>query len=201
MDIYFIDLISDEKQDKIKYKKLQHKVSRLILNKLLKEKYEIYDEVQEENGKPYIYGNSIFFSISHSANLIALAFDKKSIGIDVELIKKRKFDDILNYFNISVEKPIAEDEFFQIWTTYEAEFKSGTKKNLKNFKYKNFMCAISFEGEELFNFYELKISINNFDFLSEFSLKNNNKIELKQLDNEFFEFISPSDKRIKISNS
>ena len=190
MDIYFIEITSKTK-DKSHLKKFQHEISRTFLKKLLAEKYGITSDIKEENGKPFLPENSIYFSISHSENLVGIAFDRGKIGLDIEFIKPRNFDDILKHYKIKKETPVSETEFYQIWTSYEAEYKSGVKNNLKNFRYKNFIGAISYEKETNSEFYKTCIEQNNLNFTD---LKNCtfNKIEEKNV-----EFLNLSGLKIK----
>ena len=203
MDIYFFELNLKENKNRIEQGKLQHKISRIILKKLLDEKYGINKEILENNGKPYIENNQIFFSISHSANLLGIAFAYTPIGFDIELIRERNFEGILNYFKINPQD-ISKDEFFQIWTTYEAEYKSGFSKNLKNFRFDNFMCAISYENTENFHFYNAKINElnaeNELNLTFEDTIKDN-YVSIKQLDENHFDFLKISDKKITIKNT
>ena len=53
--------------------------------------------LENEYGKPYIKDSNIYYSISHSNNLVMVAIDDKTIGIDIQFIKnKNKNDFILN---------------------------------------------------------------------------------------------------------
>ena len=160
MDIYFVDISENYELEKQKNSKLQHRVGREVLAYLLKNKYDVESEVLEDNGKPYVDGNSVYFSISHSDKLVGLAFSKSKIGLDIEKKKKRNYREILKHFKIEDES-ITEDNFFQMWTVYEAEYKSCVKENLISFEYENYMVSVSFEGDENFNFYKLNFKDKN----------------------------------------
>jgi len=186
MDIYFIEITS-KKNDKLHLKKLQHRISRAFLKKLLSEKYGITSDIKEERGKPFLQDNSLYFSISHSENLIGIAFDRGDIGLDIEFIKSRNFDDILKYYKLKRETPISETEFYQIWTSYEAEYKSGTKKHLKNFIYGGFAGAISSKNDTIHAFYKTEIKHEqNFDTCI-----------FNKIDKNEIEFLPLSDLRLK----
>ena len=166
MDIYFIEITSEQK-DKLQLKKVQHEVSRVFLKKLLSEKYGMTSVIKEENGRPFLADNPLYFSISHSENLIGIAFDKNKIGLDIEFVKPRNFDDILKYFKISPKEPISETEFYQIWTSYEAQYKSGTDISLQNFTYSGFAGAISSKNGTTPHFYKTTIKhVSDFDMCS-----------------------------------
>jgi len=163
MDLFFtkIDEIYNN-TDRITISKIQHSLGRKLLDYLLKEKFNIFDNVIEENGKPCIKNNPIYFSISHSKYLIGILFDINPVGLDIEFKRKRNYKSILEYFNFYNE--ISEEEFFQLWTSYEAEFKSGLKEKLISFNYENYAISISCKKmqNKLLNLYLLKEQDNNF---------------------------------------
>ena len=90
---------------------------------------------EEEFGKPVLRGREIEFNASHSGDLVALAFAKKTaVGVDVE--HRRRLTDTLalarRYFSAEevaiVERAAdAGDAFFAIWTAKEAIVKASGK--------------------------------------------------------------------------
>lgn len=92
-------------------------------------------QIQRDSlGKPYIQDSEIYFSFSHSRNMVGIAVSKKaSVGIDVQVMKgKCKMDLLKNSIFSSNEqaafhKARGEDEerslFFDIWTRKEAFIK------------------------------------------------------------------------------
>jgi 4'-phosphopantetheinyl transferase len=90
---------------------------------------------EEEFGKPVLRGREIEFNVSHSGDLIALAFaNATAVGIDVE--RRRRLTDTLalarRYFSAEevgiVERAADTDEaFFAIWTAKEAIVKASGK--------------------------------------------------------------------------
>ena len=157
MDIWFFNINFQNLPQRTELKKIQHFYSEKFLEILLRDFYKNKAEILVKSGKKFLKNNSLYFSISHSHNLLAFAFDKAKIGIDVELLKNRNHSKILKYFGIN-QQNISPEEFYKIWTAYEAEYKSGTNKNLKNFKYKNFICAISSENSGEPYVYESDVS-------------------------------------------
>lgn len=185
MDIYFIDISKIYNSEKSKNNKIQHKVGRLFLKYLLEKNYNLKSEIKEENGKPYLENNPIFFNISHSNNLVGIVFDKDNIGIDVEYNNKnRNYKLILKHYKIESNN-ISQKEFYQMWTVYEAEYKSGIKKNLKSFEYDDYTVSISYKEETDVNYFE--INILNEDILEkdleecDFELLKINKNTIKYL--------------------
>jgi len=81
-----------------------------------------------ENGKPYVKGMQCF-NISHSGNIVIVAFSLFDIGIDIELKREIDFNSVVDYIH-PLEK--AEflysnnytDSFFKIWTRKEAFLKA-----------------------------------------------------------------------------
>ncbi|MCD8025142.1 MAG: hypothetical protein LUE64_06360, partial [Candidatus Gastranaerophilales bacterium] len=82
MDIYLIKLNTDKTG--LELKKLHHKYSKIFLRKILDSFYKITDPIEIDNGKPYLLNGNLNFSVSHSKNIIAIAFDKDKIGMDIE---------------------------------------------------------------------------------------------------------------------
>ena len=93
--------------------------------------------------KPYIHGNSLLFSISHSKGMFAIAFSNRGEpGLDIELIKHNfKFEPIIkSYFTPEEQKHILSKPhddalltFYLYWTRKEAFLKSigiGITENL-----------------------------------------------------------------------
>lgn len=85
-----------------------------------------------EHGKPYLKDHPIFFSYSHSNNMVVCTLSEHPVGIDVERI--RPIDPSLQN-RICTEGELAylsesenEDErtlrFFRLWTRKEARFKT-----------------------------------------------------------------------------
>lgn len=134
------------------YKNIKHKkISKLawsILFNLLKNEFnaQLKDVKFSKNNKPYLKSKKIYFNISHSGNLIAIAINKKPVGVDIEQLIPRENCDLiakrilnktqLNKFNKSKNK----QEFLtKVWSQKEAFIKSKdlsilNTKTLKNSK-------------------------------------------------------------------
>ena len=103
MQIYYINTdeynIKQEVLDKYKTKKItskekekQHLTGRYLLEKIAKEVYQIENtEIEIINKKPKFKNSDINFSISHSKNIVLIAFDKNPVGADVEEMTERNF--------------------------------------------------------------------------------------------------------------
>lgn len=92
------------------------------------------------NGKPYAKDIQMYFSISHSTQLVVCAVDSKPVGIDVEKIKRVNLsiakrictdDDLVFLFGKMPEESDYSDNenkdillrFFKLWTAKEAYVK------------------------------------------------------------------------------
>lgn len=60
--------------------------------------FEFEIEVSKE-GKPFIKGNEVFFSVSHSDDLCMVALSHKEIGFDVQHLRKLKCDVAGRFFH------------------------------------------------------------------------------------------------------
>ena len=175
MDIYFIDLNCDKifLKNKIFLNKIHHKISRLFLNLILETKYGIISpEILTKNKKPYLKNYPLHFSISHSNSIVGIAFERCNIGFDIEYIKERNIKGLLKHYGLEKEN-ISKEEFYQMWTVYEAEYKSGKQTKLISFYYNNYMCSVSCENVNINEIMEIKIinsDLMNYD-MSEFNHK------------------------------
>ena len=93
------------------------------------------------------------------------------------------------YFGIN-KSDISQDEFFQIWTTYEAEYKSNIKSGGKliSFKYDNYFVTISYNFDS--NLSCREITLDNVEDL--YKKYDFNKINISKSD-----LIAPIDIKLK----
>lgn len=151
--IYQIESISDKKFSQNLYEKAyqamskerQQKADRLLkeedkrlcvfadclLREMLESKGITNPEFYtDEKGKPYIKGNPLYFSISHSGSFVACAIDSRPVGIDIEAYRNipdtlaKRFcteEELLFIFEKSDK--INVKKFFSVWTAKEAYLK------------------------------------------------------------------------------
>lgn len=102
-----------------------------------------YTIARTDKGKPYFVNQSdLLFSISHTTNYIAVCFDNKDIGIDIEslrlgkrTISKRFFHEQENNYLNSLPEQDKDAAFTQLWTIKEAFVKmtgTGIANNFDN---------------------------------------------------------------------
>lgn len=97
--------------------------ARDALERFTGNKGEAFAFFKGRHGKPYVKGGEVFFSISHSFNLLICAVSRQEVGADVE--KKRA---VKNYAKIAKrcfpkEEICTENDFFEAWVKEEAYLK------------------------------------------------------------------------------
>jgi 4'-phosphopantetheinyl transferase len=134
--------LSTSLQSEIKsYKFIQDRIrkiiGRMLLNKALSSShYSLEDIDKNQFGKPFIK-DWCSFSISHSRDIVALAFDddKLNIGIDIEFHSNVSVQDFSgqlhpNELDLVHKLPNTLNTFYSIWTRKEALLKAiGTGLN------------------------------------------------------------------------
>lgn len=80
-----------------------------------------------ENGKPFLSGNPVYFSLTHSWDATAVAVGCAPVGLDMEYLKKtRKYAGIFKRLSPDERAEIADaDSFYRNWTAKESYIKFG----------------------------------------------------------------------------
>ncbi len=114
-----------------------------LVDKGLSDFYGIkdYKILRTEKGKPYLEGNKVYFSISHTKGTAAVAFADNPVGIDIEYTRKysaaaeRMFDDTERKYALE-----SDSNFTKIWTLKEAAVKATGKgiADAKNISFRLF---------------------------------------------------------------
>jgi 4'-phosphopantetheinyl transferase len=78
-------------------------------------------------GKPYL-DEGFQFSITHSGDVVCVAFSEHEVGVDAELVNELDNSELLNYFHPLekeyIEKsPTKNADFYKLWTRKEAFLK------------------------------------------------------------------------------
>lgn len=103
-----------------------HRKVEILLERKLGKGFEIK---RTENGKPYIDGNPLYFSISHSSDRAIIALCDKPVGIDLEIYDKggklKNFEHVLSRFSEREKNWIDGKSalFFMNWVCKEAYIK------------------------------------------------------------------------------
>jgi 4'-phosphopantetheinyl transferase len=142
VDVYFLN--KDEFLDKINLKSLEkfsdgrkyssqdkyfEHLCGLFLTKFIgKNVYNLKNfDIEIVDKKPYFKSREKFFSISHSKNIILVAFSDKNIGVDIEYVENRDYKPILERYNVNIENPTL-DDFYKFWTTFESKIKLNSQE-------------------------------------------------------------------------
>lgn len=122
---------------------LSHAILRLILsNKLDTDPAEICI-VHNENNKPGLKDDLLFFNLSHTRKAFAFAISEHyPVGVDLEEVRNINFKSIINkFFSQEEQKYISEspdkslERFFFIWTRKEAVLKAAGTGLIENLMY------------------------------------------------------------------
>ncbi len=111
----------------------EHNIAYSLLDKMLKENgIEKYEFIKNDNGKPFLKGIPIFFSISHTDGFCAVCISDTEVGVDCEKINssyREKIDLFASRYFIDSEIALLKNsenrvlDFFKIWTGKEAYIK------------------------------------------------------------------------------
>ena len=136
IDKYFINPQLTKRQK-------EHFLGRKIVLDVAKSVYGVEDEIVYDGKRPHFKNDGIYFSISHSENLVVVAFDKDSVGIDIEFVKPRNFEKIANRYNIKIDSPT---DFYRWWTAYEAKYKNPNAEFVTSFELlPEYICSVATE--------------------------------------------------------
>ena len=124
------DILNKCMKNKDEFKRKQSIIGYYLLRKYLIQDYNINLEYINVNeyGKPYI--NDIYFSISHSNQLVAIMISDFECGIDIEISNPknlRLYRKILNYSEIQMLEEYSDDYkldyIMRKWVSIEAKSK------------------------------------------------------------------------------
>lgn len=92
-----------------------------FLRAVLKREYGISDPaiVSDKNGKPALKDSPLFFNLSHSGGMIALAVGEEEVGLDIEERRERKLAALRRRLTPAERR----EDFYRMWTAKEAYVK------------------------------------------------------------------------------
>ena len=150
----------DNKNFKSEKRRIQYSLGRFIVKYVLK-KYGVNNPaIVIKNNKPCLPNKKIHFSISHTKNIILVAFWKENIACDIEFMKERDYSKVFKYCKVYPENQ-DKQTFYRFWTEYEAEIKlQELPKSSVTFELlKDFMLTVSvnhsFDIKNKLKIYEL----------------------------------------------
>ena len=145
MQIYYSYIDKHYTNSLLTKREKERLLGRKIVLDIAKSVYGVEDEIVYEGKRPHFENNGIYFSISHSENIVVVAFDNEPIGVDVEFVKSRNFKKLAERYNILIKTPT---DFYKWWTAYEAKYKNAGGKFVKTFELlPEYICSISTEKD------------------------------------------------------
>lgn len=125
IDISSLKKFSDNREFSSEEKYLEHLCGLFLTKFIAKQIYNIKNtEIELKNKKPYFKNNEIYFSVSHSKNIVLVGFNNANIGVDTEYMYPRNYQKIMDRYNKNIVNPTKKD-FYRFWTIHEAEIKLG----------------------------------------------------------------------------
>jgi hypothetical protein len=123
-----LEKFSDGRKYSSQDKYFEHLCGLFLVKFIAKTVYNLKNiDIEIVDKKPYFKSREKFFSISHSKNIVLVAFSDENIGVDVEYLESRDYKPILDRYNLDIKNPTLED-FYKFWTTYESKIKLHSKE-------------------------------------------------------------------------
>ncbi len=184
IDYKTLKTFSDNREFNSKEKEEEHLLGLFLTKFIAKHIYDIQNtEIEIINKKPVFKNAKLYFSISHSKDIVLVVFNNSNIGADIEYMENGKnFKLIMNRYGIKTSNPTAK-EFYRFWTGHEAEIKLGNR-NIKSLFSEiledNYMLTCVSDNIFVSNFQIKKLNIkqNNVDLEKEFTNPQNIKCDI-----------------------
>lgn len=184
IDYKTLKTFSDNREFKSKEKEEEHLLGLFLTKFIAKHIYDIQNtEIEIINKKPVFKNAKLYFSISHSKDIVLVVFNNSNIGADIEYMENGKnFKLIMNKYGIKTSNPTAK-EFYRFWTGHEAEIKLGNR-NIKSLFSEiledNYMLTCVSDNIFVSNFQIKKLNINvkNIDLTKEMDFPQSIKCDI-----------------------
>lgn len=184
IDYKTLKTFSDNREFKSKEKEEEHLLGLFLTKFIAKHIYDIQNtEIEIINKKPVFKNAKLYFSISHSNDIVLVVFNNSNIGADIEYMENGKnFKLIMNRYGIKTSNPTAK-EFYRFWTGHEAEIKLGNR-NIKSLFSEiledNYMLTCVSDNIFVSNFQIKKLNINvkNIDLTKEIDFPQSIKCDI-----------------------
>lgn len=160
-------------------KKLEHLLGVFLTKLVAKNIFNVKNTNIEIVGrKPYFKTREIYFNISHSKDIVLVAFDTENVGTDIEFIKKRDFSSLFKRYSKDTTNPTAE-QFYDFWTYKEAEYKLGetVQTKLSEIIEKEYMLCIASKKTQISDYTIQKLICKSKNINLSDEYKNLSKIE------------------------
>ncbi len=184
IDYKTLKTFSDNREFNSKEKEEEHLLGLFLTKFIAKHIYDIQNtEIEIINKKPFFKNAKLYFSISHSKDIVLVVFNNSNIGADIEYMENGKnFKLIMNRYGIKTSNPTAK-EFYRFWTGHEAEIKLGNR-NIKSLFSEiledNYMLTCVSDNIFVSNFQIKKLNINvkNIDLTKEMDFPQSIKCDI-----------------------
>lgn len=114
---------SDGRNFNSKDKEIEHLCGIFLTEFVAKNIFDIENpKIEIINNKPFFKSRQMYFSISHSNDIVLTAFNSTNIGADIEYMRDRNFKPVLERYHQKIKNPTKE-AFYRFWTLKEAEIK------------------------------------------------------------------------------
>ncbi len=185
IDYETLKTFSDNREFNSKEKEEEHLLGIFLTKFIAKHIYDIQNtEIEIINKKPFFKNAKLYFSISHSKDIVLVVFNNSNIGADIEYMENGKnFKLIMNRYGIKTSNPTAK-EFYRFWTGHEAEIKLGNNNNIKSLFSEiledNYMLTCVSDNIFVSNFQIKKLNINvkNIDLTKEMDFPQSIKCDI-----------------------
>lgn len=182
--LIFVSPIKKKSVIKSGYHGYSHKCGILLLEKAFSHiglDFSQSDIVKAENGKPYIKGNLVYFSISHCDGLAVTVLSKAPVGVDCESVRRTSGAVMKRCYGDRETEHIltsadSDRAFSRLWTLKESYAKmtgEGVGSDLK------MKCFDEENGRTLFEsgavFYHYGVRFNNEDYFISVCAKTDEK--------------------------
>ena len=124
------NLLPDYRREKIaRYRFDSDKLRSLVAGLLIRWAIGDREIIFGERDKPYLADGSLYFSVSHSGDIVAIATDERELGVDVEVIPSTDRLKIADRFYHPTERDYVhssddpERAFCRVWTRKESYLK------------------------------------------------------------------------------
>lgn len=122
-----LEKVSDGRKYKCEEKYIEHLCGLYLIKYIAERYYNLSDtEIILNDKKPVFKNKDLYFSLSHSKDIVLVVFGNNNLGADVEYMTERDFAKILTHYHKSLENPTKES-FYRFWTKYEAQIKLGVE--------------------------------------------------------------------------
>lgn len=149
-----IDTTSFERIYKSEKRNIESQLGRFVTKYIASNVYGVANtDIDVNNKKPYFVNSDLNFSISHSNEILGVAFSEGVIGLDIEKFQNRDLKRLSDYFKKHFETL---EEFYQYWTMYEANYKSKLSNEIqKTLRFEDYFVSISSENIAELKMYEI----------------------------------------------